>query len=269
MKKNLIFAFTFVLLLFSCKKEEELNNLKTISMEVEFEGKKYDLEYFKNEETGEIINSEKNNEFNLLTQNYEESVLALFGEKTYFFKTREDYFSAVIEDSKYENKSLCWGSANYVTQFFRDVNYNNLMDSRLAIELSSYETYKMFWGGGLLSSDNATNLNEWAENVYGFKVPNVGSQNNDELSSVRIMKFNANSNFPNNTIPQTDFTCVMFQDADYRGRAIAIHANACQNTTSISAQYPDFTVYNMTAFKKWNDNVSSYSGYYKQLNWLN
>jgi hypothetical protein len=58
----------------------------------------------------------------------------------------------------------------------------------------------------------------------------------------------------------------MFQDANFVGRALAIHANACSD---VEIGYLDFTTYNMTAFKKWNDNVSSYSGYYKALNWLN
>lgn len=215
-----VIVIALAMLMFSCNKEDMSINkdFEKINQQVELDGKIYNLEYLYNAKTGEWQDTEKNNEFNALTDQYEESVLAVFDDKQFFFKTREDYFTAVVGEAK--PKSSCTGTSNTTTIFYRDVNYQNFNDIKYPNTYTTFDAYRQDanmitgWFGWTEATTYIPNVitDQW----YGYKMPSLEGWRNDDLSSLRVVNRSNPNNDPNSTASgiRTDFTVVMFRDGN-------------------------------------------------------
>jgi len=156
------------------------------------------------------------------------------------------------ESNTVNNRIVACNSSNRdaICYFYRHTNYVDLMDIRYGGTYSSYpETYLWYTPGYSNINDN-WNYGGTLTSNYGFKVANVPSGTNDNLSSLKITSNGFNQSFQ----------LLLFEHGGFGGRCIGFGLGACVNIASVS----DLTQWRMVGWfnGSWNDKVSSYQGYY-------
>lgn len=134
------------------------------------------------------------------------------------------------------------------TKFYRHINFVDMMN-QLFIDPSSGNISVNHYTPGF------SNINDnWDQNgivtVKGYAVSTVPSGTNDNISSIKILSAGYNQSF----------YIILFQDGGFSGRAIGFELLPCANVKDVQ----DLTQWRRVGWfnGSWNDQISSYYGYY-------
>lgn len=241
--------------LFSCKKETKIKD--KVSINYSIEGKTYNFTCNVDENGKPIWIETPDNQKVVSYFKAHPTAVTELGENgsSLVYPSQDAYVTKELERVNSRAGAYCSGgkaNGTAIVGFYKHIDYNTLLFQR---QPDLYDDYTTYYGG--LSSDFfANNVSTAGQTIKtsGFKIPYVGNSNNDQISSVLV------ASTTNDTyIYNKQFTVVLFEHANYGGKALALPSCKQLDVTNL-------TTYRMVwFFVSWNDKVSSITGYYSLL----
>ncbi len=139
------------------------------------------------------------------------------------------------------------------TEFFGDLSDNGGTVS----PISSYQTYVNCAAG---SPDTYCPTGQYY-NAPGFSIPNIGTSQNDQFSSIRISDLSIST--PLIAHRYTRYQVICFENANYGGLALAFKGNLFSSSPyNVNEDADNLTEWKRNVFyKTWNDQISSIKGF--------
>lgn len=274
MKSNKIniIVIALIVIFTSCKKENLKNQtepkdfVKTANMKMNYYGKILEYTVLRSPSTGqskltgedavlanEIINKNKNSVAIFESEN----------EITFFNNIGDYAFHRKIDKSFKRNNRISVSNtvddvqtSDFSIKLYQHANYQNLLQQHdFNSRAQGLQNFVLYYDCNQIEHNffkgDMTTQNDCAgqtAQLNGFKVPWVGSSQNDTYTSVELIK--------NTNITGVYCDIVFFQNADFGGKAFVLQYRGN------NVRVPNLSNYRFNAYQQtWNDSVSSYYSY--------
>ena len=257
----------------SCKKEnittqnEPNDYVATANMKMNYYGKVLEYTVMRSNSTGKskLVGKDSKLASEIISSN--KNSVAIFespNEITYFKNIGDYAYYRKLDKSFYKNNregnvtpiNNITTSTDFTIKLYQHTNYQNLMQQHdFNSRAQGIDNFVMYYDCNQIEHNffkgDMTTQNDCAGQTVqlnGFKVPWVGSNQNDSYSSIQLLK--------NSSVTGAYYDVVFFQDANFGGKAFVLQYRG------YNFGVPNLKDYRFNAYQQdWNDSVSSYYCY--------